>query len=72
MVTSANDNANYHLSNLERTSITVQQIKAFKKWYEAEPDPEVEDEEADADKEPDESQRMCCLVAVDVLEDLGH
>ena len=53
MVTSANDNASYHLVELDGTRVVTpvagKRIKAFKKRHEAEPDPvlgtegEVED-----------------------------
>ena len=49
MVTSANDNATYHLSELDGMRIAVpfmgKWIKAFKKREEVEPDPEVEVED---------------------------
>ena len=41
MVTSANDNATYHIAELDGMRIAVpvagKRIKAFKKWYEYEP-----------------------------------
>ena len=46
MVTSTNDNATYHLVELDGTRIAIlvaeEHIKAFKKRHEAEPDPEEE------------------------------
>ena len=43
MVTSTNDNATYHLVELDGTRIAIlvaeEHIKAFKKRHEAEPDP---------------------------------
>ena len=62
MATSANDNATYHLAELNGTRIAIlvarKQIKAFKKGHEPEPDPdpdlEVEEEDAYKDMELDE------------------
>ena len=49
MVTSANDNAMYHLAELDRTRMVVpvagKWIKIFKKQQEGEPDPKVKDED---------------------------
>ena len=62
MVTSANDNAMYHLADLEETKVTMpvagKRIKAFKKRHREEPDPEIEAGSADEDKDekPDEER----------------
>ena len=49
MVTSANDNATYHLSQLDGArmvmSVAGKQIKVFKKLQEVQPDLGVEDED---------------------------
>ena len=51
MVTSANDNAMYHLAELDGTWIAVpvagKQIKVFKKWHEDELDSDCEGEHND-------------------------
>ena len=43
MVTSANDNATYHLTDLDGTTIATlvagKPIKAFKRWHKAKSDP---------------------------------
>ena len=55
MVTNANDNATYHLAELDGTRITIpvarKRIKAFKKRNEAEPDPMIGIESDDTDQE---------------------
>ena len=55
-----NDNATYHLAELDRTRIVVpvveKWVKAFKKRHEVEPDPEVEVKEANGDQEMDEDR----------------
>ena len=55
MVTCANDNATYHLVELDGTRMTTtvvgKQIKAFKRQNEAEPDPTMGIENDDSDGE---------------------
>ena len=64
VVTSAKNNAIYHLAELDKTRLMVsvagKRIKAFKKRHEAEPNPEtgdgiVENEESDGDQTNDGS-----------------
>ena len=51
VVTSTNDNATYHLSEIGGMRMVVpvagKRVKAFKKWQDARPDPEMEDEDVD-------------------------
>ena len=60
VVTSANDNATYHLAELDDTRIAMpivgKRIKDFKKWHDAEPDLEIEEEENDYTKQQDEDR----------------
>ena len=62
VLTSANDNATYHLLELDGTRISIsvagKRIKAFKKRHESEPEPEVEeDEEANENEDPNEDPK---------------
>ena len=54
VVTSANDNATYHIADLDGTRIAVpvtgKLIKAFRKWYEGEPDPDCVGEGDDPER----------------------
>ena len=55
MVRSVNDNATYHLAELDGTRITTtvagKRMKAFKRWNEAEPNPGSDSASSDQEDE---------------------
>ena len=55
IVRSVNDNATYHLAELDGTQITTpvagKRIKAFKRWNEAEPNPGPDSDGSDQEDE---------------------
>ena len=57
MVTSANDNATYHLTELENFDASCREMnKAFLKRQEGDPDPDIEDGSADEGEGSDDDQ----------------